>query len=83
MFSVQRKREALGRGSVRPLPLTMQGVICCKVWKKIYLDCLKEERQLFVKKKFCCGKSYILIELLRKIIRFTGLVVFFVQIVVE
>lgn len=30
MFSVQRKREALGRGSVRPLPLTMQGVICCK-----------------------------------------------------
>lgn len=31
MFSAQRKREALGRGSVRPLPLTMQGSICAKV----------------------------------------------------
>lgn len=31
MFSSQRKREALGRGSVRPLPLTMQGSICAKV----------------------------------------------------
>lgn len=30
MFSAQRKREALGRGSVRPLPLTMQGSICAK-----------------------------------------------------
>lgn len=48
-----------------------------------YLDCLKEERQLFFKKKFSFWKSYILIELLRKIIRFTGLVFFFVQIVVE
>ncbi|XP_061187942.1 prickle planar cell polarity protein 3-B-like [Saccostrea echinata] len=35
MFSVQRKREALGRGSVRPLPLTMQGVICCKCQQMI------------------------------------------------
>lgn len=31
MFSTQRKREALGRGSVKPLPLTMQGVVCSKV----------------------------------------------------
>jgi len=31
MFSTQRKREALGRGSVRPLPLTMLGSICVKV----------------------------------------------------
>ncbi|KAK3101185.1 hypothetical protein FSP39_001608 [Pinctada imbricata] len=30
MFSAQRKREALGRGSVRPLPLTMQGSACSK-----------------------------------------------------
>ncbi|XP_013404765.1 prickle-like protein 2 isoform X2 [Lingula anatina] len=32
LFSTQRKREALGRGSVRPLPLTMQGTSCyeCK-----------------------------------------------------
>ncbi|WAR25952.1 PRIC2-like protein, partial [Mya arenaria] len=30
MFSAQRKREALGRGSVRPLPLTMQGGVCAK-----------------------------------------------------
>ncbi|XP_046363462.1 prickle planar cell polarity protein 3-like isoform X2 [Haliotis rufescens] len=28
MFSAQRKREALGRGTVRPLPLTMQGTAC-------------------------------------------------------
>ncbi|XP_062610765.1 prickle planar cell polarity protein 3-B-like isoform X2 [Saccostrea cucullata] len=35
MFSVQRKREALGRGSVRPLPLTMQGVICSKCQQMI------------------------------------------------
>lgn len=52
-------------------------------YEEKYLDCLKEERQLFFKKKFCCWKSYILVELLRKIIRFTGLVFFFVQIVVE
>lgn len=30
MFSAQRKREALGRGNVRPLPLTMQGAVCSK-----------------------------------------------------
>ncbi|KAL4226730.1 Prickle-like protein 2 [Mactra antiquata] len=30
MFSAQRKREALGRGSVRTLPLTMQGGVCAK-----------------------------------------------------
>nr|AHY88470.1 pk [Terebratalia transversa] len=28
LFSSQRKKEALGRGSVRPLPLTMQGSVC-------------------------------------------------------
>ena len=31
MFSAQRKREALGRGNVRPLPLTMQGSVCSRV----------------------------------------------------
>lgn len=31
MFSAQRKREALGRGTVRPLPLTMQGTACTQV----------------------------------------------------
>ena len=31
MFSAQRKREALGRGTVKPLPLTMQGGVCAKV----------------------------------------------------
>lgn len=31
MFSAQRKREALGRGTVKPLPLTMQGGVCSKV----------------------------------------------------
>ncbi|XP_060586755.1 prickle planar cell polarity protein 3-B-like isoform X2 [Ruditapes philippinarum] len=30
MFSAQRKRESLGRGNVRPLPLTMQGGVCSK-----------------------------------------------------
>ncbi|XP_041347629.1 prickle planar cell polarity protein 3-B-like isoform X2 [Gigantopelta aegis] len=30
MFSTQRKREALGRGSVRPLPLIMQGTVCTR-----------------------------------------------------
>ncbi|KAL3852323.1 hypothetical protein ACJMK2_015980 [Sinanodonta woodiana] len=35
MFSAQRKREALGRGSVRPLPLTLQGSICHKCQKVI------------------------------------------------
>lgn len=31
MFSAQRKRESLGRGNVRPLPLTIQGGVCSKV----------------------------------------------------
>ncbi|XP_069141444.1 prickle planar cell polarity protein 3-like [Argopecten irradians] len=35
MFSTQRKREALGRGSVRPLPLTMQGSICTKCQEEV------------------------------------------------
>ncbi|XP_033645068.1 prickle-like protein 2 [Asterias rubens] len=28
LFSTQRKREALGRGSARPLPLTLAGCVC-------------------------------------------------------
>lgn len=39
MFSTQRKREALGRGSVRPLPLTMLGSICVKVWILFWYIC--------------------------------------------
>ena len=42
MFSAQRKREALGRGSVRPLPLTMQGSICAKV--SVILSVLQKRR---------------------------------------
>ena len=30
-FSVRRKREALGRGSVRSLPVTMHGISCKEV----------------------------------------------------
>ncbi|XP_071153374.1 prickle planar cell polarity protein 3-A-like isoform X1 [Mytilus edulis] len=40
MFSSQRKREALGRGSVRPLPLTMQGSICAKCQEMIPGGCM-------------------------------------------
>ncbi|KAK6175208.1 hypothetical protein SNE40_013717 [Patella caerulea] len=35
MFSAQRKRECLGRGSVRPLPLTMTGTICSRCHNEI------------------------------------------------
>lgn len=31
LFSARRKREALGRGSVRPLPISMQGMVCEQV----------------------------------------------------
>ena len=31
LFSARRKRESLGRGSVRPLPLTLQGTVCQQV----------------------------------------------------
>lgn len=31
LFSNQRKRENLGRGNVRPLPVTMMGAICEQV----------------------------------------------------
>lgn len=31
LFSSRRKREALGRGSVRALPLNMQGIACEQV----------------------------------------------------
>ena len=31
LFSSRRKREALGRGSVRPLPLNMEGIACEQV----------------------------------------------------
>ena len=31
LFSARRKREALGRGSVRPLPITMQEIVCEQV----------------------------------------------------
>ena len=31
LFSSRRKREALGRGSVRPLPTTMAGITCIQV----------------------------------------------------
>ena len=38
LFSARRKREALGRGSVRPLPLNMEGIACEQVRKKVYLS---------------------------------------------
>lgn len=31
LFSNQRKKENLGRGNVRPFPLTINGAICDKV----------------------------------------------------
>lgn len=31
LFSSQRKRENLGRGNVRPFPVTMTGAICEQV----------------------------------------------------
>ena len=31
LFSSQRKREALGRGTARPLPLTLAGCVCYEV----------------------------------------------------
>ncbi len=31
LFSSRRKREALGRGSVRPLPLSLEGLACAQV----------------------------------------------------
>lgn len=31
LFSTQRKRENLGRGNVRPFPVTMTGAICEQV----------------------------------------------------
>lgn len=36
LFSNQRKRENLGRGSVRPFPVTMTGVICEQVAPPTY-----------------------------------------------
>lgn len=33
LFSNQRKRENLGRGNVRPFPVTMTGAICEQVCK--------------------------------------------------
>ena len=47
MFSAQRKREALGRGSVRPLPLTMQGSICAKVKTPRVKKIAIQSRQIF------------------------------------
>lgn len=39
-FNILRKKEAMGRGSVRPLPVTMQGCNCVKVsiFKQVQLD---------------------------------------------
>lgn len=37
LFSNQRKRENLGRGSVRPFPVTMTGAICEQVAVFIWL----------------------------------------------
>ena len=36
LFSTQRKREALGRGSARPLPLTLAGCVCYQVGTGLY-----------------------------------------------
>lgn len=33
LFSNQRKKDNLGRGNVRPFPLTINGAICDKVTK--------------------------------------------------
>lgn len=35
LFSNQRKRENLGRGNVRPFPVTMTGAICEQVCKRM------------------------------------------------
>lgn len=34
LFSNQRKKDNLGRGNVRPFPLTINGAICDKVGRK-------------------------------------------------
>lgn len=36
LFSNQRKRENLGRGNVRPFPVTMTGAICEQVGDRYY-----------------------------------------------
>lgn len=46
LFSGQRKKDNLGRGNVRPFPLTINGAICEKV-KSTALLCLS----LFLNKR--------------------------------
>ncbi len=41
LFSSRRKREALGRGSVRSLPLNMEGIACEQVRMLLSIPCPK------------------------------------------
>ncbi|KAM7423139.1 hypothetical protein PAMA_010929 [Pampus argenteus] len=68
LFSNQRKRENLGRGNVRPFPVTMTGAIC----EQIILadECTEAEGRHWHMKHFCCfecetvlgGQRYIMKE---------------------
>ncbi|KAJ7415431.1 Prickle-like protein 2 [Pitangus sulphuratus] len=66
LFSNQRKRENLGRGNVRPFPVTMTGAICEQI---IFADeCTEAEGRHWHMKHFCCfecetvlgGQRYIM-----------------------
>ncbi|XP_049436499.1 prickle-like protein 2 isoform X2 [Epinephelus fuscoguttatus] len=66
LFSNQRKKDNLGRGSVRPFPLTITGAICDKI---IFADeCTEAEGRHWHMKHFCCyecettlgGQRYIM-----------------------
>ncbi|OWK02797.1 hypothetical protein Celaphus_00010387 [Cervus elaphus hippelaphus] len=68
LFSNQRKRENLGRGNVRPFPVTMTGAICEQI---IFADeCTEAEGRHWHMKHFCCfecetvlgGQRYIMKE---------------------
>lgn len=52
MFSSQRKQDALGRGSVKPLPLTSTATVCAKVR-------LLESTDYILLRLFCCVLIYL------------------------
>ena len=69
LFSSRRKREALGRGSVRALPLNMEGIACEQVhiysWLSIafvwpIFKCLVKQRDMLTKISVLIGSFGIM-----------------------
>lgn len=59
LFSNQRKRENLGRGNVRPFPVTMTGAIC----EQVRMDWHSEEvRSTIIALNTCCAQPSLGLE---------------------